>query len=213
MAECDICQDVLTDEHHYVYDATGPTDAETHSVKCEECGYQSKEEHFDLDPVDEKCDKCNAEVKKGPVLLATFDMGTAKGSAAAGDSFNKDKLGGWVDENTIKSTNGSYTLKFTSKTQVYYGAYINSDVGIRLGSKNNTGNIKFTVPSEVVKIVISAARYSGDSGNMDVTIGSKTTATLTTSFKDYTFEIGSTKDITIASSSKRILINTIEFWG
>ena len=212
-AKCTVCGETMTHTSLFKPFDDG---TEYHIVYCETAGchvedFEVFDEHdYDSGTATDTC-KCGAikpEQPAEPKLTATFNMGTNKSSTEAGDTNASNK---WTSE-----TNNGRTLTISSSTQLYFGAYSGDEICVRLGTGSATGSFTFTVDSDITKIRVNAARYKTDTGNMTISGAngaSSTTYTLTNSFAWFEFDTTTEKTITIASTAKRILINTIEWWG
>ena len=210
--------EVIAHEHNYTSSVTAPT--------CTADGYTTHTcsicKGYYVDTVVEAtghtteagtCENCGQEIGgevTEPSVVATFDFG-ANGSASH------------VDGNSIGSsksyTVGSYTLALTSMANVYGPAYdAKGNSCIKLGASSKAGTLTFTVPANVTKVVIYAAKYKSNTSKYSINGG--TVASLTKNSNDGAYDAieidtTTTKTITFATQSGgyRVMVNTIEFWG
>ena len=124
-----------------------------------------------------------------------------------------------VDGNsaTTKSyTQGSHTLNITNGTSLYVDAFdLKGNSALKLGTSSKTGSFSFTVPSDVISVVIHVAQYKANPTT--ITINGKSYSISTSSnegkYTAITVDTSSTKTINFATASdgKRCMIDKIEF--
>lgn len=140
--------------------------------------------------------------------VATFALG-ADGTASHSDGSTAT---------TYSETVGNYTLSITNGTQLYKGCRDAKGNGaIRLGSSKNVGSFKFTVPTDIVKVIVYVAQYKANTAQITVNGGTAKAIDTASNNGEYTpieIDTSSNKTITIAttSSGKRCMVNTIEFY-
>ena len=141
--------------------------------------------------------------------LATFDFGENIGSTHNDGS----------DAGSSKSfTDGNYTLNLTDLYKVYTGACdLMGNSCIKVGTGKETGKISFTVPDDVVEVVLHIAQYKIKTSKVSI---NGTDYNINTSSNDgiytaITIDTSSTKtvNLTTVSGATRVMINTIEFIG
>ena len=142
-------------------------------------------------------------------LLAEFDFG------ANGDANHVD--GNSIGTSKTYTTSG-YTLPLSSMSNIYGPAYdAKGNSCIKMGASSKAGSLTFTVPSDVDKVVIYAAKYKANASKITI---NGTEKSLTKNSNDGQYDMieidtTSTKTITIntLSGGYRCMINTIEFWS
>ena len=131
---------------------------------------------------------------KDPVQLAVFEFTGTKDNTTAQSSYSE--------------TSGTYTLNLTG-SNLFVPSKSNNDWCLKLGSSSKNGSFEFVVPTHVTKVVIYAAKFGSDTST--ITVAGKTYS-LTSEYTK--IEINTTPGATISvSATKRVLINTLEFWG
>ena len=139
-------------------------------------------------------------------LVATFKLG-ADGSASVGDGSSAT---------TYTETDGDYKLSITGGTKMYTGARDAKGYScIKFGSSSATGSMTFTVPNDVTSVVIHVAKYKTDATKVKV---NGTNYTISSSCNDgvydeITVDTTTTKTVTFATTSKRAMVGTIEFYA
>ena len=142
-------------------------------------------------------------------LLAEFDFGTnSSASHVDGNSLGTSKT----------YTTSGYTLSLSSMSNIYGPAYdAKGNSCIKMGASSKAGSLTFTVPSDVDKVVIYAAKYKANASKITI---NGTEKSLTKNSNDGQYDMieidtTSTKTITIntLSGGYRCMINTIEFWS
>lgn len=144
-----------------------------------------------------------------PVLVATFGLNGA-GNPGDGQAISKN----------YTETNNTYTLTLTKFTQGY-----GTTEGFRLGSKNNTGSVTFTVADDITSIKIYVCQWDASNVIIDdnvnangTTVTVSKTAAQASGGKYQAIEIDTsvTKTITIStnnsSADKRVRIDAIEYY-
>lgn len=145
-------------------------------------------------------------VKSNATKEVEFVLG-ANGSASHNDGTSKT---------TYSETVDGYTLSITSGSSMYTGARdAKGNSCIKFGTGSKTGSMKFTVPTDVNKVIIYVAQYK--TNTTKVTVNGKT-YTITTASNNgaYTaieIDTSSTKTVTFATASGgiRCMVNTIVF--
>lgn len=141
--------------------------------------------------------------------LATFDFGENIGTT------HNDG----ADAGSSKSfTDGNYTLNLTDLYKVYTGACdLMGNSCIKVGTSSVTGNLSFTVPDDVVEVVLHIAQYKVKTSKVSI---NGTQYNINTSSNDgayttITVDTSATKTVKLAtvSGATRVMINTIEFIG
>ena len=143
-----------------------------------------------------------------PTLAATFALG-ANGSASHNDGSSQSAYTETVD---------GYTLSITDGTNMYTGARdAKGNSCLKLGASSKAASFNFTVPSDIVEVVIHIGKYKANTTKISINNG--TTQTLTKSSNDgeydaITVDTSSTKTITLntLSGGYRAMVNTIEFY-
>ena len=117
---------------------------------------------------------------------------------------------------TASFTSGSYTLDISGGTQFYKDGFdAKGNSILKLGSSKNIGSFTFTVPADVVSVVIKAAKYKTNGSVLDVN-GTEYTLTKNSNDGEYdeiTIDTTTTKTLTVATGSggKRACIDSIEY--
>lgn len=143
------------------------------------------------------------------VAVATFELG-ANGSASHVDGNKYDSDQSW--------TEGGYTLKLTSLTNVYGPAYdAKGNSCIKLGTSKAVGSFSFTVADDVTRVEIAVAKYKTNATKISI---NGTDYTLTNNSNDGAYDIISidtttTKTIsfTTVSGGVRAMLNTVVFYA
>ena len=144
-------------------------------------------------------------------LVATFTMG-ADGSAAHADGSTNTSY-------TEPLADNSYTLNITDGVQLCTGARDAMGNGtIRIGSSKNVGSFQFTVPQDIVKVIVYVAQYKANTTQITVNEGAGIAISTASNNGAYTpVEVDTSSDKTVkiatTSSGKRCMINTIEFYA
>ena len=209
--------DFIAHEHDYSEVVTAPTcttDGYT-TVTCSICKASSvKDVVTALGHTTEAgtCERCGNEIggeSSEPAVVATFDFG-ANGTASHVDG---------NDLGASKSyTVGTYTLALTNMSKVYGPAYdAKGNSCLKFGTSKVIGSMSFTVPENVTKVVIYAAKYKSNSTKVNV---NGTDYSLTKNSNDGAYDAievdtTTTKTVTFktVASTYRAMINTIEFWA
>ena len=166
-----------------------------------------------VDHVDEnengKCDLCKATLEAATEeQKIVFDFG-ANGT-------NTEHVDG-NDLGTSKSyTVDGYTLNLTGMTKVYGPAYdVKHNSCIKLGTSKLVGGFSFTVPEDVVSVVINVAKYKANNTVIEIN-GTKYTLTKNSNDGQYdaiTIDTSVTKTVklTTVASTYRAMVNSIVF--
>lgn len=201
---CEVCEKTVTDGHT-VDTTVWKYDAESHWHECSECGAQLDKATHDTDS---DCETCGRSVASGDVA-ATFEFG------------DKDTSKGHVDGNSASSyteTQGAYTLTLSSMSNVYTGAFdAKGNSCLKLGTSKKGGSFTFTVPDDVMSVVIYIAGYKANTvsisitgGDKDVTNQSVTTLSSNGEYTAITVDTKTGKTLTF-TSTYRCMVNAIEF--
>lgn len=143
--------------------------------------------------------------------VATFEFG-ANGSASHSDGTDT------TEDKSYSETVGSYTLSISGASKMYTGARdAKGNSCIKLGTSSVVASFSFTVPDDVVQVVIKAAKYKAKTSKLSV---NGTTYTLSNSsdngtYDEITVDTSSTKTVSIAtvSGGVRAMINSITFYA
>ncbi len=138
--------------------------------------------------------------------VATFELGS-DGSATHNDGSTKT---------SYTETDGGYTLSVTGGTNLYTGARDAKGNGaFKLGSSSKTGSFNFTVPEDVVEVVIYVAKYKSNATKVSVNGVQYTISGASDSgaYDAITVDTSSNKTVsfTTVSGGVRAMVNTIEF--
>ena len=162
------------------------------------------------DVVDPNPDEGGTETPTPSGLLATFTLGT--------DTTTTHTDG--KEATTYEETVNGYTLSITSGVKFYTGACDEKGNGcIKIGASSAIGSFTFTVSDEVKSVVIYVAKYKAKTSKISINSGEA--QTLETSSNDGTYteitiDTTTNKTIsfaTVGSTTGRVMINTIEFYG
>ena len=137
-----------------------------------------------------------------------FDFG-ANGAPTHEDAGNNN-----VGANGKTFDSGDYTLNITSATNVYFGARdAKGNSALKLGTSSKAGSFSFTVPDEVISVIIYVAKYKTDASKIEI---DGVTYTLSKNSNDGAYDVieidtTTTKTITLQtlSGGLRCMINTI----
>ena len=142
-------------------------------------------------------------------LLAEFDFGTnSSASHVDGNSLGTSKT----------YSSGGYSLQLNNMSSVYGSAYdAKGNSCLKLGTSKVVGGFSFTVPADVDKVVIYAAKYKANASKITIN-GTSTSLTKNSNDGQYdAIEIDTTSNktvtLTTVSGGLRCMINTIEFWS
>ena len=172
---------------------------------CSICGGTTGElaDHVYVDGV---CSVCGHE--EGAVVTEViFDFG-AKGTNTA-----------HVDGNSLGTSksyvSGEYTLNLTDMANVYGPAYdLQQNSCIKLGTSSKAGSFSFTVPDDVVSVVINIAAYKAKDAKVKIngteyTLSGKSDNGV---YDEITIDTSSTKTVSLTvSSGYRAMVNSIVF--
>ena len=140
--------------------------------------------------------------------LAAFNLGN-DGSASHNDG---------TLATTKTYTNNGYTLTINGTAQMWADARDAKGNGcIKLGTGSNTGSLNFTVASGVNSVTLDVAKYKDKASALKVN-GTQYTLTKNSNDGQYetiTVDTSANKTVTVetTSSGKRVMINTISFYG
>lgn len=137
-----------------------------------------------------------------------FDLGS-NGSASHSD--------GSKTATTYEDAKDGYALKITNATNMYTDARDAQGNGcFKLGSSKKTGGFSFSVPEDVISVVIAVAKYKANTSK--VTVNGTTTYTLTKNSNDGAYDaiiIDTTSNKTITlitvSGGLRAMLNKITY--
>lgn len=231
---CDVCSAEFNKGEHHVKAWTDTTDGANHSGTCTDCKNTVTKAHvvdttkweYDADNHWHECSECGAQLEK-TAHDPKSDCEICGRSAAAGDVAATFKLGedgaASHDDGTSKpsytESQGTYTLTLSSMTNVYTGARDAKGNGcLKLGTTKKDGSFTFTVPNDVMSVVIYVAGYKDSSVNIAITGGdtnvTETVKTLSNNgeYTAITVNTKTGKTLTF-TSTKRCMINTIEFYA
>ena len=150
----------------------------------------------------------NTTVNAESRVVATFELG-ANGAAA-----HKD---GSSDKATYTEDDGEYTLSLTGGSKMYPSSYdAKGNSCIKLGSGSAAGKFSFTVPDDIVKVIISVAGYKANTAKISVNGGTAQTISTVSNNGEYTnvtIDTSTTKTVsfTTVSGGYRAMVNTITF--
>ena len=152
-----------------------------------------------------------------PVIFATFEFGandTSKTDESKQDGSSiTDKTGIYTEDN-----NG-YTLTITNTSKVSKDSYdAKGNSCLKLGTGSIAGSFEFTVPSDVVKVVIYVAGYKNNSASISINGGvniSISGRSANGSYDAIDVDTSTNKKVTFAvvDNTFRCKIDKIEFWG
>ena len=203
-ASCDHANKTEQDDG---YDATCTEDGLSNSWKCDDCGATVVPQEVIGAPghdwVDGVCQVCGAEEPNEVV----FELG-------------EDGSAGHSDNNTAKTTYtetvDGYTLNLTAQGSMYPGSKDEKGNGaIKLGTSSKTGGFSFTVPGNVVEVMLYVAKYKANTSKITV---NGVAYTLSGSSNDGEYDviavdtsIEKTVELTTVSGGVRAMVNTIVF--
>ncbi len=210
--KCTVCEQEEGHTHSYTSKVTAPTCvAQGYTTHTCSCGEEYVDSYVDAtgehNYVDGECSVCHAEDPNVPKVLATFTLG-ANGSASHSDGSGTS---------SYSETNNGYTLSLSNLANIYKNARdAKGNSCLKLGTGSKAGSFKFTVGSDVTKVIIYVAQYKANSATVTVN-GTKTTINTASNNGAYTaieIDTSTTKTVDFSvSSGYRVMINTIEFWG
>ncbi|MBO5334657.1 MAG: hypothetical protein J6K86_03650 [Clostridia bacterium] len=143
-----------------------------------------------------------------PKVLATFEFG------ANGDAVHKD---GSTAKTTYTETDGEYTLSLEAGAKMYPESYdAKGNSCIKLGSGSAAGKFTFTVPNEVVEVIILVAGYKDNKAKIAINDAPAVEINKLSDNGEYTQIIVDTSsdktvELTTASGGWRAMLNTIIF--
>ena len=153
-----------------------------------------------------ECSECHATKK----IEVAFEFGANDPSKTA--TVDGSDLGA-----SKSYTVDGYTLALTNMSKVFGTAYdAKGNAAIKLGTSSVAGSFKFTVPSEITKVIIYVAGRSSATANVSVNGGATQKISTLSDNGAYTaIEVDTTtnKTVTFAtvSGGLRCMINTIKF--
>jgi len=179
----------------------------TEPAKCTECG-EPDGDALGHNYVSNVCSRCGDTKAAVSGELATFEFGT---NSAGGEHKDNNSASA-----TLTFTEGEYSINFTGGVKFYDKCYdVNGNACVKLGSSGDAGSVSFTVPDEVTKVIIRAAKYKAKSSKLTV---NGTTYTLEKSCDDGEYEeivvdTTTTKTINLStvSGATRVMINSITY--
>lgn len=231
--KCDVCNAEFNKGDHHVESWTDTTDGANHSGTCTDCKNTVTKAHvvdtakweYDADNHWHECSECGAQLEKA-AHDPKSDCEICGRSAAAGDVAATFKLGNdgaathndGTSKTSYTESQGTYTLTLSSMTNVYTGARDAKGNGcLKLGAGSKTGSFTFTVPSNVMSVVIYVAGYKNDTvkisitgGDTDITNQNVETRSNNGEYTAITVNTKTGKTIKL-TSTYRCMINTIEF--
>ncbi len=231
---CDVCNAEFNKGEHHVTAWTDTTDGANHSGTCEDCKNPVTKAHvvdttkweYDADNHWHECSECGAQLEKA-AHDPKSDCEICGRSAAAGDVAATFKLGedGAASHSettkaasSYKETSGGYTLEFSSLSNVYVNSRDAKGNGcLKLGTGSKTGSFTFTVPNDVMSVVIYVAKYKATATTVTIN-GTNYTITKASDDGEYDeikIDTSVTRTVTFSTttSGKRCMINTIEFYA
>ncbi|MBQ3571883.1 MAG: hypothetical protein IJA15_03530, partial [Clostridia bacterium] len=141
-------------------------------------------------------------------LLATFEFGEkASASHVDGDPISEGAT----------YTEGGYTLTLTAVTKLFGGNDALGNACLKLGSSSASGSFKFTVPSDVNAVVISAACYKNNKDNNANLVINGNTYTMNGNSDDgaytaFAIDTSTLKTVSV-SSGKRAMIDSVAYYS
>ena len=205
-AICTICNEILIESEACSYTHEYVSEDETiHYAGCI-CGDAIEEEHVDED-ANNVCDKCEQELAVVPEgVTITFEFGE-NGTASHSDGSDLGTSASYEAD--------GYTLSITDASKVYKNARdAQGNSALKLGTGSVAGSFTFTVPNDITKVIINAAKYKKNAATVAVN-GNSTALTKNSDDGEYDeIEIDTTtnKTITFAvTSGYRCMINSIVF--
>ena len=188
------------------YSETWESDGTNHWHECE-CGAKSEEAAHTYS--NGKCSGCQKDFDDFDVV-ASFEFGNNS------DSTHKD--GSEITQNaSFNSFNDAYTLNIIPITKVYSSAFDEKGNScLKLGTGSVIAEFYFTVPENVDRIIVYAAKYKDNDSELVIN-GKHYTLTKNSNDGEYdeiVVETSIVKTITIATVSNkcRAMINTIVFY-
>lgn len=167
---------------------------------CSVCGAEFEGEVDTTDPTDPEATDPAEEVK------ITFELGDD------GDATHNDG----TSATTYTETVDGCTLDITESTKMYTGAIDATGNGcIKLGTSSAVGGFTFTVPSDVIQVIIRVAKYKDKTSKVNIN-GTEYTLTQNSNagaYDEITVDTSSSKtvNVTTVSGSARAMVNSITF--
>ena len=204
-ATCEICGATNTAPHT-------PSENEltcTSPITCTVCEQVIKT----VDHVDEnkngRCDVCKTSVESaGEDQEIIFQLGT-NGSASHSDGTDT------TEDKTYTETVNGYTLTITSTAKMYNGGRdAKGNSCLKFGTSSKTGNMSFTVPENVTKVIIYVSGYKGATSTNIKINGKQYTVKTASDTGEYTaieIDTTTTKTVNFETVTYRAMVNTIVF--
>lgn len=214
--ECDDCGETGTNTlekvpHSLVDDAGYPATCTEPGLEagqvCENCDYTTQKPiPAAHNYVNGKCSECGA--KEPNEFTVKFELGED------GEAAHKDTSASKTD---YTETVGDYTLSLTGGDKMYLDCNdAKGNGGIKLGTSSVAGKFQFTVPDEVVKVVIYVGKYKANTTKVTVNGNTYTISGASNDGKydAITVDTTSTKTVslTTVSGGFRAMVNAIEFF-
>ena len=170
------------------------------------------------------CDVCGIKINVGNMGGGSADLNSGDLTVLAIFEFGqngeaKHTDGGEMNKQTSSYTVGEiYTLTFTKFERVYKNARdAKGNSALKLGTKGDPATLEFSVPQDVMGVIIRVAKYKDDDS---VILVNGVTYTLTKNSDDGEYNLifidtSSNKSISISTdtgnSTQRCMINSIEY--
>ena len=173
---------------------------------CSICGGTTGElaEHVYVDGI---CSVCGHD-KDAVVTDITFELG-ANGKAEHSDGTDT------TEDKTYTETVNGYTLTITSTAKMYNGGRdAKGNSCLKFGTSSKTGNMSFTVPDDVVKVVIYVSGYKATTTTNIKVNGTAYTVKTASNNGEYTaieIDTTTTKTVTFETVTYRAMVNSIVF--
>lgn len=143
-----------------------------------------------------------------PKVLATFEFG------ANGDAGHND---GSAAKTTYTETDGEYTLSLEAGVKMYPESYdAKGNSCIKFGTSSDAGSCKFTVPNEVVEVILYVAGYKANTAKVAINGAPAVVVNKLSDNGEYTqIIVDTSSDKTVnfstATGGVRAMLNTIIF--